>query len=116
MTITILLTSDRVCPKEACRKRSICHGLWFFCHHLILENVLTISFLWSANEESHKVTEWTEVDDNTTVDWCHLLHEETQYKIIDNHELISYYIVCMFRCVAVPRQSQRATRPPQHYC
>ena len=85
--ISIILTSDWVrmyvirwrCPKKACRKkRSIRHGSWFSHHRLTLKQILTISFLWSANVESHMITSWAEVDRNTTVDWCHFLHEVRQ--------------------------------------
>ena len=54
------------CPKKACRKKkSIRHGSWFSHHHLTLEQVLTITFLWSANLEPHIITSWAHVNAHT---------------------------------------------------
>ena len=62
-----------------CRKKSIRHGSWFSNHHLTLEQILTMTFLWSENLESHIMTCWTHVHKDTTVDWSNYMRGKTQY-------------------------------------
>ena len=49
---------------------------------LTLEQVLTMTFLWSANLEPHTIIEWAHVNPHTTIDWCHYLRE---VNTINNH-------------------------------
>ena len=101
------------CPKKACRKKkSIRHGSWFSHHHLTLEQVLTITFLWSENLEPHIITSWAHVNAHTTVDWCNYLCKVRYYSTP-----LHYASICKCRHVASTLTgSVSHYRRPRYYC